>query len=363
MKVVLYEWCCSGGLHGPDAWQMPPAGDVGPAAVSTVMAEGAAMLAALLRDASRDARLDVTLLVDALAPQSLVDRLQACHATARIRRVAAGDDVAAVADAAAEADWTIVVAPETAGLLAARVAAVRRMGGRAAACGPRFLELAGDKQATATALAAVGVPVPAGRVLSAGEPLPAGFHLPAVSKARDGVGCAGLEIVRSPERVGPACGERRIEPFVPGIPVGVSCLCGPGGIVPLAPVRQRFSSGDRPRYAGGLVGEACAWRGRAEALAVAAIAAVMRRGGEGADAGGWVGVDMVLGDRDDGGGDRVLEVNPRLTTSFVGLATLEQRSLVRLLLDAAAGRAARPRPWPGRTVEFDAAGSVRVCDG
>jgi predicted ATP-grasp superfamily ATP-dependent carboligase len=46
---------------------------------------------------------------------------------------------------------------------------------------------------------------------------------------------------------------------------------------------------------------------------------------------------MILGARDDGRDDRVLEVNPRLTTSFVRLAAGSPRSLVRAMLDAAAG--------------------------
>jgi predicted ATP-grasp superfamily ATP-dependent carboligase len=46
---------------------------------------------------------------------------------------------------------------------------------------------------------------------------------------------------------------------------------------------------------------------------------------------------MILGPRDDGRADRVLEVNPRLTTSFVGLAAAAPRSLVRTMLDLAAG--------------------------
>ena len=44
---------------------------------------------------------------------------------------------------------------------------------------------------------------------------------------------------------------------------------------------------------------------------------------------------MILGPRDDGRDDRVLEVNPRLTTSFVGLAAAAPTSLVRKLLDRA----------------------------
>jgi hypothetical protein len=373
MKLVLYEWCCSGGLRGPDARRLPTAVAAGPeAVVPTVMAEAVAMLRGLAQDAARDPELEVTVLVDAELPQPVWDAV-AGHAVGRIRRVPAGHEIDALVAEAARADWAIVVAPETAGLLASRVEAVRRAGGRPAACGPRFIHIAGDKQATATALAAAGVPVPAGRVLAAGELLPAGFHLPAVCKACDGVGGDGLAIIRlREEALGVVPTPRRAEAFVPGMPVGVSCLCGTAGIFPLPPVRQRFTAGPRPTYQGGAVVGRAPWRRRAESLATRAIAAVMHaagghggtsgHGGEAAAA-GWVGVDMVLGADEDGGSDRVLEVNPRLTTSFVGLAAGRTASLVRLLLDAAAGGTITVPTGGDGAIEFDASGTARCGDG
>ena len=71
---------------------------------------------------------------------------------------------------------------------------------------------------------------------------------------------------------------------------------------------------------------------------------------------------MVLGAGDDCCADRVLEVNPRMTTSFVGLAAIEERSLLSCMLDAASGTAPVLRPGPGRAGDFDAMGSVRVRD-
>jgi len=364
MKLVLYEWCCSGGLHGPDALRLPTAGAAG--STPTVMAEAVAMFRGLAQDAARDPGLEVTVLVDGGLPRPAWDAVVG-HAAGRIRQVPAGDEIDVLVAEAARADWAIVVAPETAGLLASRVEAVYRAGGRPAACGPRFIGIAGDKQATATALAAAGVPVPPGRALAAGEPLPVGFHLPAVWKARDGVGGDGLAIIRSAaEALAAAPTPRRVEAFVPGIPVGVSCLCGPGGVFPLPPVRQRFTSGPRPTYLGGVVCGRAPWRRRAECLATRAIAAVVRAaggiGGEAAAA-GWVGVDMVLGADEDGGGDRVLEVNPRLTTSFVGLAAGRTESLVRLLLDAAAGGTIAVPAAGDTAMEFDLSGAARCDDG
>jgi len=291
------------------------------------------MLEALARDAVKDPTLEVTVLADPTVPLEMPPRARVCP-------VPRGGDAALLGEESPRHEWTIVVAPETDGILAHRVATARQAGGRVAGCSGPFLEIAGDKQQTAVALAAAGVPVPAGRTLDAGEALPAGFHRPAVCKARWGVGCEALAIV--PGNADPPVADmpRRVEAFVPGMPVGVSCLCGPAGIHVLPPMRQRFSTGSAPRYLGGVPLGERALISRAHGLARRSIDAVGRIStcpDAPVAALGWVGVDMILGDREDGRGDRVLEVNPRLTTSFVGLAALLRSSLVQALFAVAEG--------------------------
>ncbi|MFM8704909.1 MAG: hypothetical protein ACKOHG_13770, partial [Planctomycetia bacterium] len=179
MRMLLYEWCCSGGLAGSETAEC----------FASIVAEGWAMLEALAADAAKDAALDVTV---------LVDRSRMISLPAQVRALASHgvDDVTALVAAARDHDWTVIVAPETDGILASRVAAARTAGARVLAPSAAFIDIASDKQATAHALAAAGVPVPAGRSLAPGEPVPVGFHLPAVRKDRAGVGCDGLEIIR-----------------------------------------------------------------------------------------------------------------------------------------------------------------------
>jgi predicted ATP-grasp superfamily ATP-dependent carboligase len=330
MRILVYEWCCSGGLAGSER--------VRDESIDGLHAEGLAMFRAVLGDARRDPRLEVTAVIDAARPVPI-------PAGVRSRLVPAGADLATLVAEAARAEMTIVVAPETAGLLACRVAAVREAGGNVLASDAAFIEVAADKQATVQALAAAGVPVPAGRFLPAGAAWPAEFARPAVRKPCDGAGGEALIVVR-PDARPPAPADRatRLEVLAAGLPVGVSCLCGPGGAVPLVPLRQRFAAGPGSPYVGGepLADEDLARR--AAALAVRAIAAVERA--TGGRARGWVGVDMILGRPADGRGDRVLEVNPRLTTSFVGHAAGAATSLVRQLIDVAAGRHAGPVSSP-----------------
>jgi predicted ATP-grasp superfamily ATP-dependent carboligase len=323
MKLLLYEWCCSGGLSGAEA----------SADLAGIVVEGRAMLEALAADAVRDHSLDVAVLVDEAQMLTLPGE-------ARVHVVPASGELEALVATARAADWTVIVAPETDGILRSRVAAVRAAGGRVLGPADAFLAIAADKQATVNALAAAGVPVPAGRALAARAAVPAEFHMPAVRKLRDGVGCEGFARIDSTGDAGPVPMPTRLEAFAPGMPVGVSCICGPGAIECLPPLRQQFTVAGPLRYLGSEPLESHAEADRATRLARRAVAAVAYAAGGSAPV-GWVGVDMILGARDDGRADRVLEVNPRLTTSFVWLAAGWPRSLVRTMLDVAAGSQVR----------------------
>jgi predicted ATP-grasp superfamily ATP-dependent carboligase len=334
---------------------MPEAAAVGDAGgvAAGLAVEGRAMLGALLCDGLRADDLELTLLLDGAAEMPLL--LGVDHDRVTVIRVPKGDERRSLAEAAAAADWTLIVAPETDDILADRVALARAAGGRVAAASGAFITLAADKQATVLALAGAGVAVPAGCLLPAGERLPEAFRRPAVAKALDRCGGDGLVVVPCGADLPPAPLPRRVEAFVAGVPVGVSCLCGPAETIVLPPVRQRFSTGIRPGYLGGDLQLGQRLGDRAMALArrsIRGLESPARR------AGGWIGVDMILGDREDGCDDRVLEVNPRMTTSFVGLSTLATASLLRAMLAIAAGD---PFIWPG--VSTGANGAFAVGDG
>ena len=306
MRLLLYEWCCSGGLHG---------GDV------CLAAEGRMMLEALAADAA-EADLEVTVLQATAAPLDLPSRAH------RIE-VEPGHDRGPLAAAARAADWTIIVAPESDGILLDRARVVRQAGGRLLAPADHVIELAADKQATIDRLAGRGIPVPPGRSLASGELLPRGFRLPAVRKARGGCGCESLAILREPA-ASAADVPTRVEPLVVGTAVGVSLICGPEALLALPPMLQRFAAGDAPRYLGGEPLADPSAAARAVSLAQRAAAAVTADGG-------WLGVDLILGSRADGRDDRVLEINPRLTSSFAGLTRLFAGSLVKVMIEAAEG--------------------------
>ena len=67
MKVLLYEWCSSGGLAGPDAAGLIPETDAA-GELAGMVREGRSMLEALVADAARCHTLQITVLVDAARP-------------------------------------------------------------------------------------------------------------------------------------------------------------------------------------------------------------------------------------------------------------------------------------------------------
>jgi predicted ATP-grasp superfamily ATP-dependent carboligase len=68
-------------------------------------------------------------------------------------------------------------------------------------------------------------------------------------------------------------------------------------------------------------------------------------------------VDVVLGREPDGSGDAVIEVNPRLTTSYVGLRAAVRTNLADAMSKAARGDCVRIELSDQR-LEFDTQGNV-----
>jgi predicted ATP-grasp superfamily ATP-dependent carboligase len=131
--------------------------------------------------------------------------------------------------------------------------------------------------------------------------------------------------------------------------VSVAFLIGPRSITPLVPCEQRLSNDGRFQYLGGRmpVREDLAER----AVRVAAPAVKCVRGLL-----GYVGVDVVLG---DDGRDWAIEINPRITTSYVGLRALARFNLAEAMLAAVEGREELPPlEWRSRQIEFTPDGQV-----
>jgi len=334
MKIFVYEWATGGGLVDAP----------GPLPASLVR-EGAAMIGALVADLQRIAGCRVFALRDPRVVQLALGNCEIIEVLSRFEHEDEFDRLAT------ESDATILIAPELDGILGKFARRVVIVGGRLMSPAPEFIRIAANKQRTCDALEAAGVPVPRGRILESDEPLPAEFDYPAVVKPLDGAGSQDTYFVRSQHDTPPAYAwRRRIERYAPGMAASVAALCGPNGKIVLAPCRQRISDDGRMRYLGGELPLAPGLAERARVLAERAIGAMPR-------ALGYVGVDMVLGREADGSEDCVIEVNPRLTTSYVGLRAATRSNLAEAMLQISQGETASIE-YLDRGVEFDSSGNV-----
>ena len=334
MHIFLYEWATGGGLVDQP----------GPLPASLVR-EGMAMIGALAADLVRIEGCRVTALRD---PRVLQLALPSCEIVDVFSSFSHGEEIERLSSAA---DAAIFIAPEFDGILLATVLRAVAGGARLLSPPPQFIRIAADKQRTAEVLTEAGVPTPRGIVLEPEDHLPDDFAYPAVLKPIDGAGSQDTYLVTGPHDAPPAYAwPRRLERYVPGLPASVALLCGPAGRVALMPCKQRISDDGRLRYLGGELPLTAGLAERATALAEQAIDALP-------PATGYVGVDLVLGRDPHGSEDVVIEVNPRFTTSYVGLRSAAQTNLAEIMWLIAQGESHRVEFYR-RPIEFDPHGNV-----
>jgi tyramine---L-glutamate ligase len=261
------------------------------------------------------------------------------------------EEPAAFTAHASTADWTLVVAPEFHLILHSRCAWVEEAGGRLLGPDLTAIQLTTSKSMLAQHWRERGVPTPA---TTYREPT-ACEAFPVVWKPEDGCGSTAtyllnddFEVARARAAVaaGEYTGPMILQEFVPGVAASVAVLCGPAGNVPLLPVAQHLSDDGRFRYLGGSLPLPPDLDDRAVRLAAQAVGCVPGLLG-------WVGVDLVLGD----GRDVAVEINPRLTTSYVGLRALASFNLAGTLVRSASGDLPT-LDWRRGTVRFTPDGSV-----
>ena len=257
--------------------------------------------------------------------------------------------------------WTLVIAPELNGELQRRCDWVREAGGQLLGCDRRSMAITSDKLALAQRWTDADVPTP--RTTSFSDGLQTPLRFPIVCKPIHGAGSTAT--FRFDDRTqlihfrdnnlleGFNESSLLLQDFVPGRAVSVAFLVGSGLAIPLLPTVQILSQDGRFRYHGGEMPIPTNLAERAVQLATRAIDAV-----EGLV--GYVGVDLVLGEAAGGSEDFAIEINPRLTTSYVGLRQLAMFNIAQAMMAVVFGN---PRPlmdWKPARVRFHVDGSVGV---
>jgi predicted ATP-grasp superfamily ATP-dependent carboligase len=336
MQVFLYEFVTGGGWYSYGNEPCP----------GSLLREGRAIIEALAADFTAIDDVHVSILQDLHATPLAVLNAEVVSVETRFQ------ELAAFKRFAADADWTLVIAPEISGFLAQRAAIVEKLGGRLLGPSLEIIRLTSDKHALAESLAQQGIKTPMGIEIERGAPLPEDFPFPAVLKPRDGAGSWGVQMLERAEDAAQVAEPSRLEVYCAGKAVSVSFLCGPDGNIPLVPCEQRLSDDGRLSYLGGSLPLTDDLAGRAIAIASRAVETL-------GPTHGYLGVDLVLGDSPSGDDDVVIEINPRMTTSYVGLRAATEANLAEAMLHVASARDVSIT-WLDRAVQFEAAGGITI---
>jgi tyramine---L-glutamate ligase len=264
------------------------------------------------------------------------------------------DSEAAFRKEAAAADYALVIAPEFDGILEERCRWVEESGSELLGPTPAAVRLTADKLRLARHLRATGVPTPECWLLG-DEPT---GTFPIVWKPRDGAGSQatfllnGIADRRQVQAVMEAEGSASpmiAQRFVQGVAASVAFLIGLRGATALVPCRQHLSDDGRFTYRGGSLPLPEPLASQALQVASSAVGCVpgLR---------GYVGVDVVVSEHEGW----AIEINPRLTTSYIGLRALAHFNLAEAMLAAVRGDELPSLEWKTGPINFTADGEVAI---
>jgi predicted ATP-grasp superfamily ATP-dependent carboligase len=313
-RLFVHEFFSGGG------W---PPGDL----PSGLAAEGGAILQAILADFRAWGAVHSVTTLD----QRLADLPLPAH---DVVTVPPGQHAAVFVALLARSDAALIIAPETDGILARLSAMVQEAGVALLGSSPAAVAIAGDKWACYERFRQAGLPTPLTRQTSfaAAPQMAREIGYPLVTKPVDGVGCEGVCLVTNETELATALAVLRrttrreeilLQSFVTGNHASVSLLVAGGRALPLSLNGQEIATGCPFTYRGGVVPLPHPAATRACAVAQAAVGLLPGLQG-------YVGVDLVLAD----GEAWLMEINPRLTTAYIGLRRALQLNLAQAIWQA-----------------------------
>ena len=331
VKIFAFEYTSGGGLFEhplPDS----------------LMRQGAIMHRALISDLLAIDDVELITMRDARLPALDVRR------SARIVPVrGAGTCIACFDACVKEADAVWLVAPECGGILEHLSRKVEASGRILLGSEADAVHLAGSKLGTARRLADAGIAVVATHASEATLPDGPGAW---IVKPAHGAGCINTRIFSGVQKAwswiaeqngGAAAGETAgeatrddyvLQPFAAGQACSLSLLCCDGAVHVLSCNVQRVAVRDNQfHFLGSTVNGIVDLDGELASLARRIVAAIPGLWG-------YVGVDLIRTLQ----GIVVLEVNPRMTTSFAGLHAAIKRNPAQLVLDLLAAPLAPVTP-------------------
>jgi predicted ATP-grasp superfamily ATP-dependent carboligase len=132
-------------------------------------------------------------------------------------------------------------------------------------------------------------------------------------------------------------------------------LIGPKQTLGLAPCWQLISHKGTLAYEGGTCPIHPDYAERVARIATPAVRSVPGLAG-------YVGVDVILGEAANGSEDVVIEINPRVTTSYLGLSALCIHNLASVWLSLHVGNEVPPLLWHEGVVAYFPNGTIRKLE-
>jgi predicted ATP-grasp superfamily ATP-dependent carboligase len=304
---------------------------------SSILSEGYAMLLSLIADCKASGH-NVTTLLDSrlkeFNPPNQADKIFSVTSLAEFS--------VKLTEQAKVADAVYVIAPESGQVLNNIVQNVEESGGTSLNCSVEAINQVSNKMKTNETLKKMGLKVPETVLLDIHETadnikqLTKELGYPLVFKPLDGVSCGGLSIVKDEDAIASAAKKVAHEStnkqfiaqkMIMGKTASVSVI-STGGKAVATTLNGQFvmlgSPDEESEYLGGVV--PFDYSRKKEALRAAEKAVEASEGLK-----GYVGVDMILTDEEP----VVIEINPRLTTSYVGLRKVTNFNPAETIIDAA----------------------------
>lgn len=325
-RVFLYELITGGGM-----WSLPDS----PLPAGSLLREGGAMFQALAADLLTAGVSEVTTLRDArLGPLSL-------PGITAVAVDSAESEQRHFLNLCEQADQIIVIAPEFDGLLTARARWAESVDpAKLASPGSELVRLASDKWATYRFLAEADIPVVLTHRLNQRATWDYLDDLQVVTKPVDGAGSEAVVCWKTAREIPEELRQDRrmlIQPYIPGIPASVALIGTDAGFITLPPTRQILQLF---HYSGG-----CFDLSPAESQVAKQVA--IRVGKILSPFKGYLGVDMILKSVGQRASEQnleesrvegdiveccVVEINPRLTSSYIGLRQIVDGNLAAIML-------------------------------
>jgi len=231
-------------------------------------------------------------------------------------------------------DAVLVIAPETNDILSRLVAQVESAGIALLGSSSSAASLAGNKEACGKIFSNANLPIPETCTVDLGSATQVveqiGF--PLVLKPLDGIAGEGVSLVTEPAGMPAALAKLQrvtshekilLQSFVDGIHASVSLLATKDRCLPLSLNRQLVQPGIPFEYRGSEVPFD-------HEKAVCAMELASSAVGHIPGLNGYIGVDIVI----SGESIQLIEINPRVTTSYIGLRQVARTNPAKMLYEA-----------------------------